>query len=364
MIVLKDYTNFSSDNLVVIPLLSNNKVSLNNTIILGYFIYDYDNLFYLNKNHPDLLRYEIDLRTLLNNKTIYSTMPTVLYHYLGVNSTPITEYYPTLQWNGVSYDNLSYNKIIPISKLAEVVNEFTKTIECGSFDQFYVDNILPVLSYLNSQQLIINDVVYSNNYILNSMYGRPTNTFNGKSLLSMSHAEKETIKIEHTKYEFDYIAYHMNLISKLIGFRFDDADIYTQLATDLDKTRDEMKKICFQESFGQVHKVNHPFFNQLTEYKENFIKTTIDNGYFVTNRTINIDNINQNNLFSIYLQTIETELNFIVMKDVVNILKDSNSRMLMYIFDSFLFDLSKDEELIFRIKSCLDMNGKLKTHRN
>ncbi len=69
--------------------------------------------------------------------------------------------------------------------------------------------------------------------------------------------------------------------------------------------------------------------------------------------------MNRNKLFNYMIQLLETENNMKVLNDLVPYLKDKKSKLILYSYDSFLFDFKIEDGLGFLtdIKSILEQGG-------
>ena len=50
--------------------------------------------------------------------------------------------------------------------------------------------------------------------------------------------------------------------------------------------------------------------------------------------------MNKQKLFNYYIQAYETEQNIIIMNDIFKVLEGYNSKLVLYTYDSFLFDFN------------------------
>jgi hypothetical protein len=57
-----------------------------------------------------------------------------------------------------------------------------------------------------------------------------------------------------------------------------------------------------------------------------------------------LDNMNPNKLFNYILQNLETSNNTNILLDIHKILKNKNTKIILYTYDSFLFDYDKNEK--------------------
>ena len=59
----------------------------------------------------------------------------------------------------------------------------------------------------------------------------------------------------------------------------------------------------------------------------------------------NVIDVNKNKLLNYYIQSYETERNLGVIKEVQDYLQEKNTKMILYTYDSFLFDFDINEGL-------------------
>ena len=53
--------------------------------------------------------------------------------------------------------------------------------------------------------------------------------------------------------------------------------------------------------------------------------------------------MNPQKLFNYWVQNLETSQNILILKDILPIIKNHKSKLILYTYDAFLFDLNKDE---------------------
>ena len=53
--------------------------------------------------------------------------------------------------------------------------------------------------------------------------------------------------------------------------------------------------------------------------------------------------MNPQKLFNYLLQNLETSLNVLILWDILKILRGKNTKLVLYVYDSFLLDVDKDE---------------------
>ena len=56
--------------------------------------------------------------------------------------------------------------------------------------------------------------------------------------------------------------------------------------------------------------------------------------------------MNPQKLFNYLLQNLETSMNVRILWDIFTVIHNKKSKLILYTYDSFLFDLSEDEEYL------------------
>ena len=74
--------------------------------------------------------------------------------------------------------------------------------------------------------------------------------------------------------------------------------------------------------------------------------------------------MNPQKLFNYILQNLETSNNSKIIWDIIKILKDKNTKLVLYTFDSFLFDADEDEQDILDMINNIFKKYNLKTKYN
>ena len=86
-----------------------------------------------------------------------------------------------------------------------------------------------------------------------------------------------------------------------------------------------------------------------------FIECPISNHRFYKTE---LPNMGPQKLFNYWVQNLETSQNILLLKEILPILKGHNSKLILYTYDAFLFDISKDEsELLEEICEVFTKNG-------
>ena len=147
--------------------------------------------------------------------------------------------------------------------------------------------------------------------------------------------------------QFDYDAYHVRLIGKMIKYDLPETSVHQWLANQYNCGYDESKARTFRILYGGVSDEDRkiPFFDKVDEFIRKMHEESIKNGYLTTpkGRKIPLGWIEQptaQKYFNYLLQATETEFNIEVMKK----LKDESLPLpILYTYDSFLFEFTPEE---------------------
>lgn len=337
------------------------------------------NIFVLNKkealywfNHPDKL-YDIDFIERVDFVTNNIKVPAVSYYYRTHTN------YPTV------------NKIIPISKHYEESEKMFNVIlpvirKYRAEDAVYAFNNGPltrVFHEIESQGIKIDrqcfidcydeslkypefniskGKIYSQ-YNLYTTTGRPSNSYNSINFaaLNKNNGERSCYKPENDMFvEYDIQGYHPRLIGELIDFHFPkDKTTYEYLATLLNVTVEEAKELTFKQLYGGIWNeyINKPFFKDIGTFIDGMWDKYQYGGYYeTTNKTFrDLEDITPAKLLNYVVQSQETSTNVIILEKILDYLKDKKTKLVLYVYDSFLFDYSKEDgkQLLTELKDMI-----------
>jgi hypothetical protein len=210
-------------------------------------------------------------------------------------------------------------------------------------------------------------------YNLNTLTGRPSNAFNGVNFAALNKTNGERaafIPENDILVEIDFKAYHPTIIAKLAGYEF-TGNIYEQLSLQFPgSTPETIKELVFQQLYGGVRKEfqDKPFFKQVNDYTNQLWKDA-ENGaigaQFGKRFTKQIiENPTPQKLLNYIVQNTETIFNVVQFSAVMNLLKDKNTKIILYTYDSILLDYDSSENLLDSITSLLKFNYSTKTGGN
>ena len=287
------------------------------------------------------------------------------------------------------YNAKKLNEIIPLCKHNEYCSEVYKGMAkayTGENDEYMNDAIKAFGSIEKNGIKVTDDVcdifdervrkhisngkLYSS-YNLWTSTGRPSNSYGSVNFAALTKEQRKAFIPENDYLvEFDYDAYHVRLIGSLIGYTFPQVSVHEYLANFYGCSYEESKQITFKILYGGITDdvaKSIPFFNKTKEYtdnlwnkynRDNFIETDIYKRKLVSN---NYSDMNRSKLLNYLLQAYETECNIKTIIELQKYLYDKKTELILYGYDSFLFDFSKHDgvETLKEIKEILERNKHL-----
>jgi hypothetical protein len=219
----------------------------------------------------------------------------------------------------------------------------------------YVDNTL-YNDYFDKD--IDGSVVYTQ-YNIKTLTTRPSNNFNGVNYAALNKENgcRKVFKARNSKLiEFDITAYHPTLLSRLVDYDFGDEDIYSHFAKVYGLNRQEAKILTLQQLYGGIlpQYENLEFFKKVKVYVDDLwdtfqyggsIKCPISGYEYYKDK---LENMNPQKLLNYVLQNLETAYNVRILWDVFKILKNKNTKIVLYTYDAFLFDWDREEQQVLK----------------
>ena len=413
-------SNIQDSNLIIIPVLSDNFKHYVNNRLSFMFIHDLHHVtdYVIGFNHKECISQELqrikEIRTsgkifVYNKKAFLNTFSKQVIDldlvYWFQYNTPIptedcdTTVHDTYQrwYHAVPY----LNDIIPVAKQIERcknivdktkhVVEFIDDAALDIYNHIGIDNLATIERngiYVNYEQFVsafkANHIERNTAYTEYNMYtstGRPSNRFGGVNYAALN-TEDGARKAFASRFDYgmllelDFDSYHIRLIADMMGYDLPaDENVHRHLGKyyfDKDTLTPEeysqAKSITFKQIYGGIDAqyAHIPFFQRTKElimtiwtqyqfkgYAETPIyKRRFKKGWF--------KDMNANKLFNYILQATETERNFKVINDVLEVLQGKNTKLVLYTYDSLVFDydINDGKQLILDLKSAMTDNGK------
>ena len=262
-------------------------------------------------------------------------------------------------------------KVVDILKVAGVIGLKEKQ----SVYNIYNEDVLESLQKVESNGLqTVDGMVYSE-YNPYTATGRPSNRFGGLNFAALNKKDGSRKKFisrygkEGMLVEMDYDAYHLRLIADVIDYQFPKGSVHQHMAKLYGVDYNEAKSLSFQYLYGnipyEVSQIN-PFFCKVEIYidevwkrykSKNFIESDIYNKKIYRN---NLSDMNKNKVFNYLIQLMETESNMRMLTELLPKIKGYESKLILYNYDSFLFDFHLEDGLKFlkKVKGIIEQKGK------
>lgn len=406
---LKEFYNKKYSEVFIEPILLHDYIhpKLNDISLLyirpikgrkGYIIsINHSEATLINKKHVISLIKTYDKVYVRNQKSILYLLQTNNLIDISFNSPllpEITTNAHTFLYN-LHLNKLDINRIIPIVKHYEKSENIYKQIKEYCYEQNKFYSKISKIFYLienngiginkklfnkyfdlsNESFNIYNDRIYTM-YNLHNTTGRPSNSFNGINFAALSKdsgCRKSFISKNTKLVEFDISAYHPTLASQLIKYKSDN--IYKEFSEIANVDISKAKELMFRQLYGGIMEEykDWEFFQKIQLYIDKLWNQWKINGYIECPiskhifRKKQIDNVNPAKLFNYLLQNLETANNINIMWDMLKLLKDKKTKLVLYTYDAFLFDIDEDENIIDDIKQIFkkyNLNIKIKTGIN
>ena len=269
------------------------------------------------------------------------------------------------------------NRIIPIVKhyeyCEEIYNNLKEKIN-GKINEFYNDKSSMVFNSIERSGIRINREKFESHfhaidgeytytqYNFKTLTGRPSNKFKGVNYAALNKdngSRNAFIPRNNTFIEFDIGAYHPTLLAKLVDYDFGGKDIHMAFAEMYGVDYKKAKELTFKQLYGGVFDQykDLEFFKKVQVYtdelwahfqSEGYIECPISKHIFFRDE---LEDMKPQKLLNYLLQNLETSYNVCILWEILKLLKNTQTELVLYTYDSFLFDFSNEEkEILNKIK--------------
>ncbi len=291
------------------------------------------------------------------------------------------------------YNHLSprsnLNRLVPLVKHYEMCDKIVDNlldvdVPMSTDFFFYNNTVIPVFAEIEKAGLKTPDKYLFSEYNFYTATGRPSNRFGGINFAALNKSDGSRKKFisrfeNGALLQFDFSAYHLRVIGRLIHFDLPSESMHTYLGRqyfdkeDLtEEEYDESKKISFKFLYGKIPDdiaEAIPYFGAVKKYVDKLWDEINMIGWIeshISGRRIykhKIDNINPEKLWNYLIQLIETEKNCLIMKKVQDFLTEYETILILYTYDSFLFDINMNDgkKFFIQLKNIIEQNGKFPT---
>ena len=348
--------------------------------------------FILTNAHSETLNVGIDaIKCVLDTlDMVYVRDKKSFLHYLIIqNLFDITLTSPTYIPEPTKTHNYFYNKypnkkninrIIPIVKHYEycenIFNDLKEKIH-EPINDFYNTKATVVFNAVERSGIRIDreefkshfydersEYIYTQ-YNFKTLTTRPSNKFNGINYAALNKdngCRKSFIPRNNKFIELDIGAYHPTLLGLLVGYDFGDHDIHKSFAKMYGVDYQKSKELTFKQLYGGVFEQfkDLEFFQRVQIYvddlwlkfnEEGYIECPISKHLYEKDK---LEDMKPQKLLNYVLQNLETAMNIRILWDIFKSLRNRKTKLVLYTYDSFLFDFDESEEdLIDEIKQII-----------
>jgi len=380
--------NIQSKPFVLLQMYSDVKAHPQENIVSCYYVDFQDEQYIVPIHHTE--KYQDNIQMIETNQTIFVQDLKQYYHntlvfgkdirdmnwsyYLENNESYNTEEHLTnahQHYYRLHYDKDNVNDLIPLVKHIEYFKPISENLFKSYKEQD--QTILTTLHDIEKQGLKTYEKIVYSEYNPYTSTGRPSNRFGGMNFAALNKSDgsrKQFISRFNNGMlvEMDFDAYHLRLIGEIIGYKFPKGSVHEHMAELYGLPYDEAKALSFKYLYGGItdEVSDNPFFSKVNDYikllwqdykTNNFVKS------YIYNRKIyrkNLQDMNPNKLFNYMIQLMETENNVKILNELQPKLQQYESKLVLYNYDSFLFDFDTKDGLEFLdiIKQTIESGGK------
>ena len=298
-----------------------------------------------------------------------------LYDITLQQPTYIPEYTQTHSWFYNKYkDKKDINRIIPIVKHYEycekTFNDLKNRID-EPINDFYNNQATVVFNAIERSGIQVDrekfesrfhvldsDTVYSQ-FNFKTLTTRPSNRFKGVNYAAINKTNGDRqcfIPSNDLLFELDISAYHPTLLANLIGYDFCGRDIHQAFAEMYQVDYKKAKELTFKQLYGGVFDQykDLEFFKKVQVYTDDMWARFQDEGFVecpVSKHIYKNDvlmDMKPQKLLNYVLQNLETATNVRILWEIFKVLRGKNTKLILYTYDSFLFDLDNSERELLK----------------
>jgi hypothetical protein len=287
-------------------------------------------------------------------------------------------------------DKIDINRIIPIvkhyeycektfhdlkNKINEPINDFYNTKASVVFNAVERSGIRINREKFESYFHPIDGEYAYTQFNFKTLTGRPSNRFKGVNYAAISKdddSRESFIASNDCLFEIDISAYHPTLLAKLVGYDFVEEDIHAAFAEMYKVDYKKAKELTFKQMYGGVFEQykDLEFFKKMTVYTDDLwdrfqhegsIECPISKKIFYKDE---LSDMKPQKLLNYLLQNLETAYNVCILWEIIKLLKNCKTKLVLYTYDSFLFDFDKEEKDVMESIINLFKQYKLKIKTN
>jgi hypothetical protein len=268
-------------------------------------------------------------------------------------------------------DKKDLNRIIPIvkhyeycenlfndlkDKINEPINEFYNTKASVVFNAVERSGLRIDRERFQSHFHDVDGEYVYTQFNFKTLTGRPSNKFKGVNYAAIpkdNGSRDSFIASNDCLLELDIGAYHPTLLAKLVDYDFGDEDIHSAFAKMYGVDYQKAKELTFKQLYGGVFDKykDLEFFRKVTAYTDDLWDTFQYQGYIecpISKKIFKrdeLDDMKPQKLLNYLLQNLETSYNIRILWEIFKTLNGANTKLILYTYDSFLFDLDRSERV-------------------
>ncbi len=373
---------------VLLQIYSDVKAHPQENRVSCYYVDFQDEQYIVPIHHTE--KYQAEIQMIETNQTIFVQDLKQYYHntlvfgkdirdmnwayYLQHNKPYDSEQHLTNahhHYNRLHHDKKNINDLIPLVKHLQ----YFKPIAENLFESYTEQDqtLLTNLYQIERNGLKTYEKIVYSEYNPYTATGRPSNRFGGMNFAALNKSDgsrKQFISRFNNGVlvEMDFDGYHLRLIGEIVGYQFPEGSVHEHMGKLYGLPYKEAKALSFQYLYGGItdEVSDNPFFSKVNDYikllwndfqTNNFVES------YIYNRKIyrkNLKDMNPNKLFNYMIQLMETENNIEILSKLYPKLQQYNSKLVLYNYDSFLFDFNPEDGLDFLniIKQTIESDGK------
>ena len=337
----------------IVPLHHSETVNVNTTDV-NAMLHKFNNIYVRDKK--EFLHY-LPLKGLLDiNQSTPPYIPELLqtHHIFNKrypNKTDVNKIVPIVKH--YEYCEEIYNNLK--DKINEPINEFYNSKSSMVFNAIERNGIRVNREKFESHFHPIDGEYVYTQYNFKTLTGRPSNKFKGVNYAALNkenNSRESFIPRNDNFVEFDIGAYHPTLLAKLVDYDFGSEDIHTAFAKMYGVEYKKAKELTFKQLYGGVFDQykDLEFFKKVQVYTDSlweefnekgWIECPISKHRFVKEK---LSEMKPQKLLNYVLQNLETAMNVHILWEIIKLLQNKKTKLVLYTYDSFLFDVSKEEE--------------------
>ncbi len=298
-----------------------------------------------------------------------------LYDITLQQPTYIPEYTQTHSWFYHKHkDKKDINRIIPIVKhyeycektfndlknrIDEPINDFYNNQATVVFNAIERSGIQVDREKFESRFHLLDSYTVYSQFNFKTLTTRPSNRFKGVNYAAINKTNGDRqcfIPSNDLLFELDISAYHPTLLANLIGYDFCGRDIHQAFAEMYQVDYKKAKELTFKQLYGGVFDQykDLEFFKKVQVYtddlwarfqNEGFVECPISKYVY---RNDVLEDMKPQKLLSYVLQNLETATNVRILWEIFKVLRGKNTKLILYTYDSFLFDLDNSERELLK----------------